>query len=272
MTKFEAGMRHWILVIALLLALYSSYLLVAPYVGAIVLAFVLSLLCFPVHQYIEQKIPGRPNLVAIISCALLVVVILVPASLVFMAIVKQGVMFTKQSYQWLDGGGAEQLLQHPFLQSALEKINQVLPTEQISAASIVQKLTEIGIDEIIPLTPTRFSVVKWDAARAEKLLERLQRVAREAAMQSRRVWLPKVCGVTPLASVLTQYSASLAEPGGKPVDGNDRCVVIGPEGGFAPEELEQCTKRVSLGESILRAETAAIVAGALMTRCRRGEM
>ena len=66
---------------------------------------------------------------------------------------------------------------------------------------IVQKLTEIGIDEIIPLTPTRFSVVKWDAARAEKLLERLQRVAREAAMQSRRVWLPKVCGVTPLASV-----------------------------------------------------------------------
>jgi len=134
---------------------------------------------------------------------------------------------------------------------------------------IVQKLTEIGIDEIIPLTPTRFSVVKWDAARAEKLLERLQRVAREAAMQSRRVWLPNVCGVTPLASVLTQYSASLAEPGGKPVDSNDRCVVIGPEGGFAPEELEQCTKRVSLGESILRAETAAIVAGALMSRCRR---
>jgi 16S rRNA (uracil1498-N3)-methyltransferase len=134
---------------------------------------------------------------------------------------------------------------------------------------IVQKLTEIGIDEIIPLTPTRFSVVKWDSARAEKLLERLQRVAREAAMQSRRVWLPKVCGVTPLASVLAQYSASLAEPGGKPVDGNDRCVVIGPEGGFAPEELEQCTKRVSLGESILRAETAAIVAGALMSRCRR---
>ena len=144
MTKFEVGMRHWILVIALLLALYSSYLLVAPYVGAIVLAFVLSLLCFPVHQYIEQKIPGRPNLVAIISCALLVVVILVPASLVFMAIVNQGVTFTKQSYQWLDGGGAEQLLQHPFLQSALEKINQVLPTEQISAASIVQKLTEFA--------------------------------------------------------------------------------------------------------------------------------
>lgn len=134
---------------------------------------------------------------------------------------------------------------------------------------IVQKLTEIGIDEIIPLTPTRFSVVKWDSARAEKLLERLQRVAREAAMQSRRVWLPKVCGVTPLTMVLGQHAASLAEPGGKPVDENDRCIVIGPEGGFAPEELEQCATRVNLGESLLRAETAAIVAGALMSRCRR---
>lgn len=144
MTKFDAGMRHWVLIIALLLAMYSSYLLVAPYVGAIVLAFVLSLLCFPVHQYIEQKIPGRPNLVAVISCSLLVVVILAPASLVFMAIVKQGVTFTKQSYQWLESGGAEKLLQHPFLQSALEKINQVLPTEQINATSIVQHLTEFA--------------------------------------------------------------------------------------------------------------------------------
>lgn len=144
MTKFNVEMRHWILIIALLLALYASYLLVAPYVGAIVLAFVLSLLCFPVHQYIEQKIPGRPNLVASISCALLVVVILVPATLVFMAIVQQGVSFTKQSYTWLSEGGAAQLLQQPLLQSALDKINRVLPAEQITGESIVQYLTDFA--------------------------------------------------------------------------------------------------------------------------------
>ena len=73
---FKTESRHYVLIAALLLALYASYLLVAPYVGAIVLAFVLSLLCFPVHQYIEQKLPGRPNLVASISCLLLVVVII----------------------------------------------------------------------------------------------------------------------------------------------------------------------------------------------------
>ncbi len=142
--KFTTEPRHYVLIIALLLALYTSYLLVAPYVGAIVLAFVLSLLCFPLHQFIERKIPGRPNLVASLSCLLLVVVILVPASLVFMAIVQQGVVFTKQSYQWLSSGGAEQLLQHPLLQSTLENLNQILPAEQISGESIVRQLTELA--------------------------------------------------------------------------------------------------------------------------------
>ena len=43
---------------------------------------------------------------------------------------------------------------------------------------IVQKLTELGIDEIIPLAPTRRSVVKWDDARAAKNEERLRKIAR----------------------------------------------------------------------------------------------
>lgn len=138
---FKTESRHYVLIIALLLALYASYLLVAPYIGAIVLAFVLSLLCFPVHQYIETKLPGRPNLVASISCLLLVVVILVPASLVFVAIVQQGMAFTKQSYQFLSNGGAQQLLQHPFVHNTLEKLNQLLPVGEISGESIVQHLT-----------------------------------------------------------------------------------------------------------------------------------
>ena len=142
--KFTAEGRHYVLIAALLLATYACYLLVAPYMGAIVLAFVLSLLCFPVHQFIESKIPGRPNLVASLSCLLLVVVILVPASLVFMAIVQQGITFTKQSYQWLNSGGAEQLTQHPLLQSALNSLNSILPTESLSAQSIVQHMTEFA--------------------------------------------------------------------------------------------------------------------------------
>ena len=136
---------------------------------------------------------------------------------------------------------------------------------------IVQKLTELGIDEIIPLAPTVRSVVRWDDAKASKQTDRLQRVANEASMQSRRVWLPKVHLVTQLATLMARDSVAFAEPGGVEITSGHRTIVIGPEGGFAPEELAQSINRVSLGESVLRAETAAIVAGALMTRCRRSE-
>ena len=137
---------------------------------------------------------------------------------------------------------------------------------------IVQKLTELGIDEIIPLAPTTRSVVRWDAAKAEKQTGRLQRVANEAAMQSRRVWLPVVHPVTQLADLMHRTDVSFAEPGGVEVAAVHRTIVVGPEGGFTPEELDKSVTRVSLGESVLRAETAAIVAGALMTRCRRSGM
>jgi 16S rRNA (uracil1498-N3)-methyltransferase len=137
---------------------------------------------------------------------------------------------------------------------------------------IVQKLTELGIDEIIPLAPTARSVVRWDTAKAEKQTGRLQRVANEAAMQSRRVWLPVVQPVTQLADLVLRTDVSFADPGGVEVSAVHRTIVVGPEGGFTPGELGDSVGRVSLGESVLRAETAAIVAGALMTRCRRSGM
>lgn len=133
---------------------------------------------------------------------------------------------------------------------------------------IVQKLTEIGVDDIVPLVATRYAVVRWEESRADRQHQRLVKVAREAAMQSRRVRLPRVRVGTALDAVLTE-GAAFAEPGGVPIAANHRMIVIGPEGGFAPEELALSPERVSLGDAILRAETAAIVAGTLMAACRR---
>lgn len=140
-SQFKTEPRHWVLIIALMLSLYASYLLVAPYMGAVVLAFVLSMLCFPVHQKIAKKLPNKPNAVSALTCALLVVVILVPAILVFIAIVQQGVAFTKQSYQWVENGGAEQLLQHPFVAKVLAQVNHILPMGDITGQSIIEKIT-----------------------------------------------------------------------------------------------------------------------------------
>ncbi len=65
---------------------------------------------------------------------------------------------------------------------------------------VVQKLTELGVDEIVPMT-TRHTVVKREGDRAERSVERLRGVARAAAMQARLAWLPTVSPVQTFADV-----------------------------------------------------------------------
>ena len=64
----------------------------------------------------------------------------------------------------------------------------------------VQKLTELGIDRIVPFEAAR-SVVRWDDAKAARQGRRLTAIAREAAMQCRRTWLPDVGAVATFADV-----------------------------------------------------------------------
>ena len=133
----------------------------------------------------------------------------------------------------------------------------------------VQKLTEIGVDRIVPLLAAR-SVVRWPPGEVGGQLARLRRVAREAAMQSRRAWLPAVEGVTPFADVAAEAAAALAHPGGEPPSLDRPVLLVGPEGGWDGAELASGLPQVGLGPSVLRAETAAVVAGALLCALRAG--
>jgi 16S rRNA (uracil1498-N3)-methyltransferase len=135
---------------------------------------------------------------------------------------------------------------------------------------VVQKLTELGVDRIVPILTVR-SVVRWEGERAVKAVARLRRVAREGAAQSRRAWLPEVAVVSSLESlaVLTGVPTALANPGGSPPDLARPAVAIGPEGGWDPAELEAGFETVGLGSTILRAETAAVAAGTLLCALRQ---
>jgi len=126
---------------------------------------------------------------------------------------------------------------------------------------LVQKCTEVGVARLVLVDAER-SVVRWDPDRATKQLDRLRRIAAEAALQSRRTWLPEVVGPCPAADVLPD--AAVAEPGGRPVAPADACIAVGPEGGWSPGELARAADRVSLGPNVLRVETAAVVAATLM--------
>ena len=128
----------------------------------------------------------------------------------------------------------------------------------------VQKLTELGVSRIVPFVAER-SVVKWDDGKSQRNVERLRKVAREAAMQSRQVRLPVVDDVQPslAVAIASVGDVVVAEPGGAALDASVTAIAVGPEGGFTPAELEG-RRTVSLPGGVLRAETAAVVAGALL--------
>lgn len=133
----------------------------------------------------------------------------------------------------------------------------------------VQKLTELGVDRIVPFAASR-SVVVWEGERAVHHLARLRRVAREAAVQSRRSRLPEVSDLASLASLLEEPGAVVADPSGGPPSLAMPTIVVGPEGGFSTEERGLARGSVRLGSNVLRAETAAMVAGALLVALREG--
>ncbi len=143
----------------------------------------------------------------------------------------------------------------------------------------VQSATELGIDEIVPWQSSR-SVSRWDA-KAEKGRARWATIAREAAKQAHRAWLPEVSALTTTAGLAGRAAASrllILEPTATQTlasleldrdDERDIVLVVGPEGGFAPDELELLEKAgallVRLGDTVLRTSTAGPAAIAVVS-------
>lgn len=128
---------------------------------------------------------------------------------------------------------------------------------------VVQKLTEVGVDRIVPMVTAR-TVVRWDVERATRNIGRLRRVAREAAMQCRRPWLPDVTDLASFADVAgLGSSAALADGSGRPPSLDRPVVLVGPEGGWSDEERSRDLPVVALGSHVLRTETAAVAAAVL---------
>ncbi len=135
--------------------------------------------------------------------------------------------------------------------------------------TVVQKLTEVGVDLIVPFTADR-SVVTWEPERAAKKIDRLRKVAAEAVMQCRRAWLPTVTAAATFDEPVIRPGCAMADMAGAPITGDQRLIMVGPEGGWSDRERQADVPKVRVGEPILRAETASIVAGALMIAIRQG--
>jgi 16S rRNA (uracil1498-N3)-methyltransferase len=144
---------------------------------------------------------------------------------------------------------------------------------------VTGQLTQLGVDRIVAVTMAR-SVARWEGGRAGHARERLERVAREAAMQSRRSRLPEIVVEHSLDPLLGHPGLVVAERGGgrvadlAPPDGGEWLAVIGPEGGFGDEERERLAgaPSVSLGPYQLRAGTAVTAVAGWFTSRRQSAM
>jgi 16S rRNA (uracil1498-N3)-methyltransferase len=140
----------------------------------------------------------------------------------------------------------------------------------------VQAATELGVDGVIPWSAAR-SISRWEGAKVTKGHDRWTAIVREATKQSIRGWLPDVLDLVStnqlvrLASevrmLVLEPTAELALSALEP-DEQDIVLVVGPEGGIAPHELEALTSAgatlVRLGDTVLRTSTAGPAAIAVL--------
>ncbi|MDD1794187.1 AI-2E family transporter [Enterovibrio makurazakiensis] len=139
-SSFKIEPRHWTLIGALALAAYACYVLIAPYIGSIVLAFIVSLLFFPLHDRIDHKLKSYPNLSAALSCTILTVMIIIPMIFVIGAILRQGITFFTGAYEWLSAGGAKDILSMPIVQTSLQSVDKWLPFDSIDPQDIISRV------------------------------------------------------------------------------------------------------------------------------------
>lgn len=136
---------------------------------------------------------------------------------------------------------------------------------------IVRACTEAGVARFL-LFPSDRTVVRWDEKKIEDRLRRLEHIAREASEVSFRTRLPEIEFVPSLKHVLDAEPAALvlSEVEGVPRllqrgDQTSMTVVVGPEGGWAPREVEMIANRgVTLGPRVLRVDHAGLAAAAIL--------
>ena len=148
---------------------------------------------------------------------------------------------------------------------------------------ILQKLTELGVSNIIPLKTER-SIVRLDDKKSAKKITRWQTICKEASEQSKRTRIPVVSDIIdlkelPTIPVDTKIICSLNEktlPLSKYLTNDKKNILfaIGPEGGFTKKEeeflLENNFLPVTLGRRVMRVETAAIYVASIINYIYEG--
>jgi 16S rRNA (uracil1498-N3)-methyltransferase len=142
------------------------------------------------------------------------------------------------------------------------------PLTRSATSQLVQQCTEAGVDDLYPII-TAFTNTDVDSLRTD----RLQKIVAESVAQSRRVWLPILHEPSPWVNFISKHPEIVrADFDGEQTQFAEATIIaIGPEGGWSGTEREKTPKTINLGDTVLRAETAAVVAAASLVKANRSD-
>lgn len=144
----------------------------------------------------------------------------------------------------------------------------------------IEAATEVGVDAVVPWAAQR-SIADWPAKKQAKMVQRWENTLRAATLQARRSRIPELAGLARGTGLTTAFApgdhvlvlheeAAVHLPTAlarRPADTARIVLVVGPEGGIAPEEIAACTEAgavpVRLGDTVLRTSSAGPVGLAL---------
>jgi predicted PurR-regulated permease PerM len=132
----KAQPNRWVLLVFLAVSLYACFLLVEPFLQPIIIAILIGMLTIPLHERLVTKLNGRQNIAALLSVLLLTLVLLIPATMVLAAILKQGITYSLMVKEWAAAENVHDLFQQPWMLDVRAWLDRVLPADALNPDKI----------------------------------------------------------------------------------------------------------------------------------------
>lgn len=134
--QFEAGSNRVVLLIFLGVTLYACYWMVKPFLEPIIMAILIGLLAFPLHQRLVIALRGRNTTAALVSCLALYLILVIPILTLLVAVLKQGVDYSVVVKDWATQENIQQLMSQHWVQEVRSWMTKVLPEGALDPETI----------------------------------------------------------------------------------------------------------------------------------------
>lgn len=135
----QSGSHRVVLLIFLAIALYACYWMVEPFLEPIIMAILIGLLSYPLHERLVHRLGGRQTIASIISCLALMLIILIPTMVLLVAVLKQGINYSITIREWATQDNVHQLMSHPWVLQVQSWLVRVLPENALDPDNIRSK-------------------------------------------------------------------------------------------------------------------------------------